>query len=105
MTAEERREKIQAEIRAEFQRWDHIQKHGCRDPFWPDGVNINLVRNHIIYWYRQLGEYMENIQLDLFQPAGYAPEAYGLRKIPPEMDDRWMCPTGEYPNRLDRRKA
>ena len=30
-----------------YSRWVHIFLNGCSDPSWSDGVNINLVRNHI----------------------------------------------------------
>ena len=33
----------------EYERWEHIYKYGSSDPFYADGVNLNLVRNHIIY--------------------------------------------------------
>lgn len=32
-----------------YSRWKSIFDIGCSDPFWSDGVNINLVRNHITY--------------------------------------------------------
>ena len=32
-----------------YSRWKSIFDTGCSDPFWSDGVNINLVRNHIAY--------------------------------------------------------
>lgn len=31
-----------------FLRWEHIRTYGCQDPFYPDGENMNLIRNHII---------------------------------------------------------
>lgn len=36
-------------IRESFSRWRTIKKKGTTDPFWPDGINLNLVRNHISY--------------------------------------------------------
>lgn len=36
-------------IRERYERYIHIFKEGSSDPTWTDGVNINLVRNHIIY--------------------------------------------------------
>lgn len=33
-----------------FNRWDNMYKNSCRDPFWADGVNLNLIRNHILYY-------------------------------------------------------
>lgn len=96
---------LNALLDAEFKRWEHIRDHGCADPFWEDGCNMNLVRNHIIYAYRQLAELMDGIQISLFQPAAFKPEDYGLRPIPPEYPIDWMCPTGDYPDRLDKRKG
>jgi len=37
-----------AELRQEYERWDQLFYHGGQDPFWTDGANLNLVRNHII---------------------------------------------------------
>lgn len=47
---------IREQLDAEYKHWDDLKKNGCSDPAWPDGVNLNLVRNHIIYWYRLLRE-------------------------------------------------
>ena len=33
----------------EIEHWKTINEYGCNDPFWPDGTNMNLTRNHIIY--------------------------------------------------------
>lgn len=41
-------EELQASIRKSLKRWETLKKHGGTDPFWPDGMNLNLVRNHII---------------------------------------------------------
>lgn len=43
-----------AEIRNEYKMWDWIAEHGCSDPFWTDGANMNIIRNHIIYYKKQL---------------------------------------------------
>ena len=60
-------QQIQAEIDREFQQWNNIACSGCQDPSWPDGVNMNLVRNHIIYWYRLLDEkHVADTQTSLF---------------------------------------
>lgn len=53
------KEDLRQRIDDEFRRWDHIHLHGCSDPAWEDGININLVRNHIIYYYRQMAEIMD----------------------------------------------
>jgi len=42
-------QEIQQKIRDNFKRWDHLKRKGGVDPFWPDGTNMNLVRNHVFY--------------------------------------------------------
>lgn len=46
-------EKLGKELRDSYERWNHILQNGVGDPFWEDGANMNLVRNHIIYYKRQ----------------------------------------------------
>lgn len=38
------------QLEREFAHWDYLAVNGCNDPFWPDGVNMNLTRNHVIYF-------------------------------------------------------
>ena len=64
-----------------YKRWMHLLTVGGSDPAWEDGCNMNLVRNHIIY-YRKLVE--ENLQ-----PEDY-PEAYGL-ELPPYVHPKYMA--------------
>ena len=40
---------LEAILMSEYSRWKHIFEFGCSDPSWCDGVNINIVRNHILY--------------------------------------------------------
>lgn len=40
---------IEAELIDRYKRWKDIYENGCSDPFWEDGVNLDLVRNHIIF--------------------------------------------------------
>ena len=40
---------LEAILMSEYSRWKRIFEFGCNDPYWCDGVNINLVRNHILY--------------------------------------------------------
>lgn len=70
-----------AALENSFARWDYIREHGCSDPFWADGVNMNLVRNHIIYYKQQLSE-----EATLF----LLPKAY-YREVPPEVDNNYMA--------------
>lgn len=90
---------IRKQLDAEYKHWDDLKKNGCSDPAWPDGVNLNLVRNHIIYWYRLLRERTnQTVQLSMFD-AGM--DLRNERPLPPEVPDRYMVPTGKYPDRLN----
>ncbi|GHU97938.1 hypothetical protein FACS1894211_00770 [Clostridia bacterium] len=68
-------------LQESYDRWAHIYEHGTSDPSWEDGVNLNLVRNHIIYYH---GKLEENPTL-----MGY-PAAY-LKELPPLVDQRYMA--------------
>lgn len=69
-------------IRNEISTWKHINKNGCNDPFWPDGCNMNLVRNHIIYYRHMIVEICEENHLQI-------PEECYL-SLPPEVDNNYM---------------
>ena len=70
-------------IRIEIEHWKDINQNGCNDPFWSDGCNMNLTRNHIIYYQRQIRESCTENRLPL-------PEEYYL-SIPPEVDNNYMA--------------
>lgn len=53
-TPEETRQKLCDGLIESIRRYDELLLHGGQDPFYPDGVNLNLVRNHIIYYRREL---------------------------------------------------
>ena len=46
---EQERKELCKEIRNEIDHWEDLNRNGCSDPFWSDGCNMNLTRNHIIY--------------------------------------------------------
>lgn len=76
-------EKYTKSLEKSFQRWEEIRTHGCSDPFWADGVNMNLVRNHIIYEKREL----ERIcQSSLFR----LPDIYH-KETPEKVDPDYMA--------------
>ena len=83
-----------AELEKSYARWDHLKEYGGSDPFWPDGVSMNLVRNHIIYYKEQLAKQEDS----LFA----LPEAY-YRELPPETDCNFMARPDEI--REDARKS
>ena len=37
-----------------FERWNDLYENGGQDPFWEDGVNLNLTRNHILYAQKEM---------------------------------------------------
>lgn len=63
--------------------WKHIQEYGCNDPFWPDGCNMNLTRNHVLSYKQQIRELCEENNISL-------PEEYYL-PTPPEVDNNYMA--------------
>lgn len=62
-------------------RWEHIYQFGAGDPFWEDGCNLNLVRNHIIY---DRMKCEEELQPEEFPSEYFVP-------IPPEVDMKYMA--------------
>ena len=83
-----------AELEKSYAQWDHLKEYGGSDPFWPDGVSMNLVRNQIIYYKKELSKQEDS----LFA----LPEAY-YRELPPETDCNFMARPDEI--REDARKA
>lgn len=68
-------------IGEEQRRWSELWHFGGSDPFYEDGVNLNLVRNHIIYYHIQCEEELEPSEF----PAEYS------MPIPPEVDNNYMA--------------
>ena len=63
--------------------WVYINGNGCNDPSYADGCNMNLVRNHILYY--------KNKILEICNREGFAvPEEYYL-PVPPEVDNNFMA--------------
>lgn len=71
------------EIRMEINHWEHINQNGCNDPFWPDGCNMNLTRNHIIYAKRQIVQICDEYGMT------YPEEMY--LPTPPQVNDYYMA--------------
>ena len=69
------------DIKEEQVHWQNIFLNGCSDPFWADGTNLNLTRNHII------------------NDAGKISRLTGKHypcEIPPEVPENYMVVTGKY---------
>lgn len=66
-----RKEQLAEVIRESYEQWKRLWENGGKDPFWTDGANLNLVRNHIIYGRRlceeelQEGDYPEEYYLPI----------------------------------------
>lgn len=78
--SEELKNELAARLRESYAEHKHILEHGCNDPFYEDGVNLNLVRNHILYYKRQCKEKL---------PPEDFPAEYFL-ETPGEVDIRYM---------------
>lgn len=81
--------KLSDELAERFSCWETLYQNGGSDPFWPDGINLNLVRNHIIYYKRQMEDLLqeEDESLTLF-PMQY-PDVY-YRETPDAVDPKFM---------------
>lgn len=82
-TPEQELKELCKNIRKEIGYWENINQNGCNDPFWADGTNMNLTRNHIIYAKRQISEICEKTRIPIPEEM-YIP-------IPPEVDDYYMA--------------
>lgn len=78
-------------IDEETARWKHILKYGASDPFWPDGTNMNLIRNHIIYYLSLIAELeTEPRQLSIFDTPSQA-DVLNDRRIPRKVNNNYMA--------------
>ena len=79
-----------------YAHWEQERRDGCVDPNWSDGVNLNLVRNHIINFKRQIRRTCDNFNLPI--PAIY------FKALPPEMPADFFVTDGKNynPNRVSR---
>lgn len=70
-------------VREEIEQWKDINKNGCNDPFWSDGCNMNLTRNHIIYAQEQIRKICKENNIPF-------PEECYL-SVPPKADINYMA--------------
>lgn len=75
--------------------WKQHAKEGCSDPHWEDGVNMNLLRNHILY-------YTNNIITLCFEHGFDLPGCLDL-PMPPKVSNNYMCKNGNK-ERMERIK-
>lgn len=65
-----------------FEAYRKISESGCSDPFWTDGVNMNLCRNHIIHLKGCIEALVEKFGMKV-------PDEFYL-PTPPEVDQKFM---------------
>lgn len=86
ITLEQQIKQLRENIVQDLKHWQNLREYGCQDPFWADGVNMNLTRNHIIYYKMRLRELCKD---------GNLPEEYYL-PTPPEVDNNYLARQNEY---------
>ena len=81
-------DELDALLKKEYAHWEHAYQNGLYDPFWPDGVNLNLTRNHIIYYKRQMEELAGEEHNRLF--GDDLPGIYH-KELPPKLNNHYMA--------------
>ena len=82
-TPEQQLKDLCKEIRDKIDHWEDINQNGCNDPFWSDGSNMNLTRNHILYDKQQITQICEEYGFSI-------PEERFL-PTPPKVNDYYMA--------------
>lgn len=94
LSVNEQIKQLNEQLDKDIKHWHDIYENGCSDPFWPDGVNLNLVRNHIIYSLVQLTDLdLEPRQLsifDMFESSPYA-NVENDPRVPQKVSDEYMA--------------
>lgn len=73
-----------------YNRWKSIYESGCSDPTWEDGVNINLVRNHILIAKKNIEKFLGDNFL-LYPDSYFFPEPIKLPSEFMAVDRRLGC--------------
>lgn len=82
LTPEQELQQYCAYLLEDLEQWGEIKMHGCNDPYWTDGQNLNLVKNHII-WRR-----FEIREICVAYGLPYPPEYF--LGVPPEAPTGYM---------------
>lgn len=78
---------LQVSLQDRFDRWQDLHENGGSDPFYSDGFNLNLVRNHIISYKRQLEQ--------LCSENGYSLPTIYNTETPIEIDNNYCAKSSE----------
>ena len=95
-TPEQKLTVLAADLEREITHWKQIYEDGGSDPSWPDGTNLNLTRNHVIYQKRDIRKLCTENHLSL-------PETYFL-PTPPTVADSYMANLNQT-RRVERLRA
>lgn len=71
------------ELKKTHEHWQDEYENGCSDPFWCDGTNLNLVRNHIMH-------YIDNIIM-LCKSHNLSFPAILEKPVPKKVPDNYMA--------------
>ena len=74
-------------------RWKHLKENGGSDTFYPDGVNLNLLRNHLIYYKGKIREFCAEKGVDL-------PEEAYLPNLPYTDSNYFVNPASDRATRI-----
>ena len=84
-------QRLRKEAGRELQHWQALKKYGGNDPLWPDGTNMNLTRNHMIYANMQIAE-LANAPKQLWMFGEGIPLLDDLLiSVPPEVSNDYMA--------------
>ena len=87
MGKKKEKENLAEKMADSFQRWESLMEHGGSDPFYADGTNMNLVRNHIMYYKNRIAE-------EYGTDYEKYPEVF-YRELPPEVNENYVARAGE----------
>lgn len=79
------KKQLEEQLIERFERYDELFTEGGKDPFHEDGTNLNLIRNHIIYFKNQIEKNLNGEEY---------PDIY-YRDTPEEVDYRYMVKADE----------
>ena len=79
-------EELVRELERDYARWEQVYMAGSKDPFWPDGVNADLCRNHILSGKKRIRELYPDAEMPEILPAaasGTSRGIYGAKRRTP----------------------
>jgi hypothetical protein len=87
-------EELRKEVIERLSRWKHVKAHGTDDPFYPDGINLNLIRMHVISARQAL---KDRCKIEKIRPC---PKEAKI-KLPPILSNLYMAPRSKAAKHSD----